>query len=53
MKIRVHADQTGDADGARLAAELGARSADHLDTPATKVSLRWRRPARSASSFRP
>lgn len=31
MNIRVHADQTGDADGARLAAELGAHSADHLD----------------------
>lgn len=31
MKIRVHADQTGDADGARLAADLRAHSADHLD----------------------
>lgn len=31
MAIRVHADQTGDADGAQLAADLGAHSADHLD----------------------
>jgi imidazolonepropionase len=31
MEIRVHADQTGDADGAQLAADLGAHSADHLD----------------------
>lgn len=31
MGIRVHADQTGDARGAFLAAELGAASADHLD----------------------
>ncbi len=31
MGIRVHADQTGDADGARLAAEVGAAAADHLD----------------------
>lgn len=31
MQIRVHADQTGDADGARLAADLSAHSADHLD----------------------
>ena len=31
MGVRVHADQTGDADGARVAAELGAISADHLD----------------------
>lgn len=31
MQIRVHADQTGDADGAQLAADLQAHSADHLD----------------------
>jgi len=31
LGIRVHADQTGDAAGAALAAELGAASADHLD----------------------
>jgi imidazolonepropionase len=31
MGIRVHADQTGDARGAFLAAELEAASADHLD----------------------
>lgn len=31
MDIRVHADQTGDANGAQLAADLGAHSADHLD----------------------
>ena len=31
MKIRVHADQHGDARGALLAARLQASSADHLD----------------------
>lgn len=31
LGIRVHADQTGDANGACLAARLGAASADHLD----------------------
>lgn len=31
MNIRVHADQTGDANGAKLAADLHAHSADHLD----------------------
>jgi len=31
MKIRVHADQFGDARGALLAARLRASSADHLD----------------------
>lgn len=31
MNIRVHADQTGDAKGASLAAALRAHSADHLD----------------------
>ena len=31
MGIRVHADQTGDARGAFLAAQLNAASADHLD----------------------
>jgi imidazolonepropionase len=31
MNIRVHADQTGDAHGAQLAADLRAHSADHLD----------------------
>jgi imidazolonepropionase len=31
MGIRVHADQTGDAGGAALAARLRAASADHLD----------------------
>jgi imidazolonepropionase len=31
MGIRVHADQTGDARGAFLAAKLQAASADHLD----------------------
>jgi imidazolonepropionase len=29
--LHVHADQTGDADGARFAARAGALSADHLD----------------------
>jgi imidazolonepropionase len=31
MKIRVHADQTGNANGALLAARLAASAADHLD----------------------
>jgi imidazolonepropionase len=31
MGIRVHADQTGDANGALLAARLRASAADHLD----------------------
>jgi len=31
FRLHVHADQTGDAGGAALAAELGAASADHLD----------------------
>jgi imidazolonepropionase len=31
MRIRVHADQTGDANGAALAARLSASAADHLD----------------------
>jgi imidazolonepropionase len=31
MKARVHANQLGPGDGARLAAEIGAASADHLD----------------------
>lgn len=31
LKIRVHADQFGDARGALLAARLGASGADHLD----------------------
>ncbi len=31
LGVRVHADQTGDAKGALLAARLGAASADHLD----------------------
>jgi imidazolonepropionase len=31
MKIRVHADQTGDARGALLAARLESAAADHLD----------------------
>jgi len=31
MRIRVHADQTGDARGALLAARLHAAAADHLD----------------------
>ncbi len=31
MTLRVHADQTGDAGGAAVAAALGAASADHLD----------------------
>lgn len=31
FRLRVHADQTGNAAGAQLAAELGAASADHLD----------------------
>jgi imidazolonepropionase len=30
MKLRVHADELGATGGAELAAELGARSADHL-----------------------
>lgn len=30
LKLRLHADELGDTGGARLAAELGARSADHL-----------------------
>jgi len=31
LGIRVHSDQTGDAEGGFLAAELGAASADHAD----------------------
>lgn len=31
-RLRLHADQVGDAGGAALAARLGASSADHLDT---------------------
>ena len=31
MRIRVHADQTGDGGGAFVAARLGAAGADHLD----------------------
>lgn len=31
FKIRLHADQTGDIGAAKLAADLGAASADHLD----------------------
>jgi imidazolonepropionase len=31
LAARLHADQLTDADGAALAAELGARSADHLE----------------------
>ncbi len=31
LRIRVHADQNGDADGALLAARLHATAADHLD----------------------
>lgn len=31
-RLRLHADQVGDAGGAELAARLGASSADHLDT---------------------
>jgi imidazolonepropionase len=30
LKLRIHADELADTGGARLAAELGARSADHL-----------------------
>ncbi|HVO12452.1 MAG TPA: imidazolonepropionase [Vicinamibacteria bacterium] len=30
MKLRLHADELGDTGGAALAAEIGARSADHL-----------------------
>jgi imidazolonepropionase len=30
MKLRIHADELGTTGGAELAAELGARSADHL-----------------------
>lgn len=39
MGIRVHADQTGDADGALLAVRLQASAADHLDF-ASEVGLR-------------
>ncbi|TCP42626.1 imidazolonepropionase [Tamaricihabitans halophyticus] len=31
MRLRLHADQTGDAGGVALAAQLGASSVDHLD----------------------
>lgn len=31
LRLRVHADQTGHAGGIRLATELGASSADHLE----------------------
>jgi imidazolonepropionase len=31
FRLRLHADQVGDAHGAELAARLGASSADHLD----------------------
>lgn len=31
LRIKLHADQLGDSDGAKLAAEVGAISADHLD----------------------
>lgn len=39
MGLRVHADQTGDADGALLAARLRASAADHLDF-ASEAGLR-------------
>jgi imidazolonepropionase len=32
FRLRVHGDQTGDGDGAALAAEIGAASIDHLDS---------------------
>lgn len=35
-RIRVHADQTGDAGGAAFAARIGASSADHLDRVSTE-----------------
>ena len=36
MKMRVHADQTGNANGALLAARLEASAADHLDYASTE-----------------
>jgi len=52
MGIRVHADQTGDAGGAALAAELGAASADHLDH-ASEAGLRAMAAAGTAAIFLP
>ena len=52
MGIRVHADQTGDAGGAALAAELGAASADHLDY-ASEAGLRAMAAAGTAAIFLP
>jgi imidazolonepropionase len=52
MGVRVHADQTGDAGGAALAAELGAASADHLDH-ASDAGLRAMAAAGTAAIFLP
>jgi imidazolonepropionase len=52
LGIRVHADQTGDAGGAALAAELGAASADHLDH-ASEAGLRAMAAAGTAAIFLP
>ena len=52
MGIRVHADQTGDAGGAALAARLCAASADHLDY-ASPAGLRAMAEAGTAAIFLP
>ncbi len=52
MKIRVHADQFGDARGALLAARLGAAAADHLDFAADE-GLRAMAAAGTVATFLP
>ncbi|MFX8999757.1 hypothetical protein ABTN27_20505, partial [Acinetobacter baumannii] len=39
LRMRLHADQMQDANGAELASEIGAWTADHLEhTPASKFA---------------
>jgi imidazolonepropionase len=52
MKIRVHADQFGDAGGALLAARLHASAADHLDYAADQ-GFRAMAEAGTAATFLP
>ena len=47
LRPRIHADELGSSGGARLAAELRARSADHLIFVEPEAAAPWRRPAPS------